>query len=98
MTERMQAYRKRMEEKGLVQVRIWVEKEDEEFVKFFGKFCRGERTKKEKQRYGRPSNPAQIRIAKAVATANGLPAPEHLYPYHASLAAWISRYRCGRKL
>ena len=40
MTERMQEYRKRMEEKGLVQVRIWVEKRDEEFVKFIAKFCR----------------------------------------------------------
>ena len=37
MTERMQAYRKRMEEKGLVQVKIWVDKQDEEFVKFLAK-------------------------------------------------------------
>lgn len=28
MTERMQDYRRRMEEKGLVQVRMWVEKQD----------------------------------------------------------------------
>jgi len=97
MAERMQAYRKRMEEKGLVQVRIWVDKQDEEFVKFLAKFCRGERKKKEKQRYGRPATNHQIRIAKAVASANGLPEPKHLYDYHISLAAWMWRHK-GRAL
>ena len=48
MTERMQAYRERMEEKGLVQVRIWVEKQDVEFFKYIAKFCREIREKKEK--------------------------------------------------
>lgn len=77
MTERMQAYRKRMEEKGLVQVKIWVDKQDEEFVKFLAKlFVKNARRKK--------SN-----IAKAVASANGLPEPKHLYDYHISLAAWM---------
>ena len=48
MTERMQEYRHRMEEKGFVQVRVWVEKQDEEFVKFIAKFCREEREKNQK--------------------------------------------------
>ncbi len=34
MTERMQDYRDRMDETGLVQVRIWVEEQDEEFIKY----------------------------------------------------------------
>jgi hypothetical protein len=94
MTERMQAYRSRMEQKGLVQVRFWVEKQDEEFVKFIAKFCREERVKtgKEKARFGRPASHHQIRIAKAIASANNIPEPEHLYNYHISLAAWMWRY------
>jgi hypothetical protein len=42
----------RMEEKGLVQVRVWVEKRDEEFVKFIAKFCREERKKNQKYDLG----------------------------------------------
>jgi hypothetical protein len=92
MTERMQEYRKRMDEKGLVQVRVWVDKKDEEFVKYIAKFCREEREKeKVKERYGRPANHHQIRIAKAIASARNLPEPEHLYDYHVSLAAWMWR-------
>jgi hypothetical protein len=49
----MQAYREGMKEKGLVQVRVWVEKQDENFVKYIAKFCREFREKKEKKRYGR---------------------------------------------
>ena len=92
MTERMQAYRKRMEDKGLVQVRIWVEKQDEEFVKFIAKFCREEkeeRKKTPKKRFGRPANERQIEFAKAIALANNVPEPEHLYDYHISLCGWI---------
>jgi hypothetical protein len=94
MTERMQAYRMRMEKRGLVQVRVWIEKQDEEFVKFIAKFCRDEREKtgKEKKRFGRPANHHQIRIAKAIASVNDLPEPEHLYNYHISLSAWMWRY------
>jgi hypothetical protein len=89
MTERMQDYRRRMDEKGLVQVRVWVEKQDEEFIKFIAKFCRNEREKKEKPRFGRPARPYQIQIAKDIASANNLPEPKHLYDYHISLASWI---------
>lgn len=96
MTERMQSYRKRMEEKGLVQVRIWVEKQDEKFVKFIAKFCRGElKQPKEKERFGRRASNSQIMFAKQIAQANGIPEPEHLYDYHISLCAWIWRYRSG---
>jgi hypothetical protein len=96
MSERMRAYRQRMEEKGLVQVRIWIEKEDEEFVKFIGKFCREEgRQKKPKQRYGRPATQRQIQFAQKIASENGLPEPKHLYDYHISLGAWIWRYKGG---
>ena len=59
MTERMQEYRKRMKEKGLVQVRIWVEEQDEEFVKYIAKFCREVREKKEKKRHGRRASNQQ---------------------------------------
>ena len=93
MTERMQDYRRRMEQNGLVQVRVWVEKQDEEFIKFVAKFCRDEREKKEKPRFGRPAHPHQIQIAKAIASANNLPEPKHLYDYHISLARWIWGYK-----
>ena len=97
MTERMQTYRKRMKEKGLVQLRIWIEKQDEEFVKFIAKFCRGEREKKQKERFGRRASHHQIARAKAIAEANKIPEPEHLYDYHIILASWIWRYR-GSKI
>lgn len=92
MTERMQEYRKKMEEKGLVQVRVWVEKRDEEFVKFIAKFCREGREKKPKKRFGRPASHHQIRLAKKIASINDLAEPEHLYNYHISLSAWMWRY------
>src|SRR5476649_43704 len=93
MTERMQSYRQRMEDKVLVQVRLWVEKQDEEFVKFLAKFCRDERVKKEKKRYGRRASDHQIRLAQAVAESNNLPEPKHLYNYHISLGGWIWAYK-----
>lgn len=96
MTERMKAYRQRMKEKGLVQVRVWVEKQDEEFVKFIGRFCREERLqKKPKKRFGRRASDAQINFAKAVAAIKNFPEPSHLYDHHLSLAAWIWRYKGG---
>ena len=96
MTERMQKYRDRMKEKGLVQVRVWVEKQDEEFVKYLAKFCREGRVKKEKKRFGRQATNQQIKFAKAIAASNNIPEPDHLYGHHISLAAWTWRYRSGR--
>jgi hypothetical protein len=95
MSDRTKEYRRKMKEKGLVQVRIWVEKEDEKFVKFVAKFCREGRNKKTKKRYGRPAKPNQIKLAQDIAAKNGLTEPKHLYDYHISLAAWIWRYRGG---
>ena len=88
MTERMQAYRERMDEKGFVQLRIWVKKEDEEFIKYVAKFCRGISEKKDKKRYGRRASDQQIEFAKALAKQNNVPEPFHLYDYHISLAGW----------
>lgn len=93
MSERMQEYRRRMREKGLVQVRVWVERQDEEFVKFIAKFCRAERKeRKEKERFGRPASERQIEMAKLFALENDVPEPKHLYNHHISLAAWIWHY------
>jgi hypothetical protein len=90
MTERMQAYRDRMREKGLVQVRVWVDKQDEEFVKFMAKFCREEGKKKPpKKRFGRPASEYQIRLSQEIAEANSVPEPKHLYGHHISLGAWM---------
>ena len=96
MAERMQDYRKRMEKKGLVQVRVWVEKEDEEFVKFIAKFCREIREKKPQERFGRRASESQINFARRVASAKNVPDPEHLYDYHISLCSWIWRYKGGK--
>ena len=96
MTERMQNYRDRMSEKGLVQVRVWVEKQDEEFVKYIAKFCREVREKNPKKRYGRRATERQIRFAQNLAKSKNLPEPGHLYGHHISLAAWTWRYRSGR--
>ena len=93
MTERMQEHRKRMEEKGLVQVRIWVEKQDEEFVKYLAKFCREVREKEEKKRYGRRASDRQIEFAKALAKSKNVSEPDHLYDHHISLAGWTWCYR-----
>ena len=88
MTERMQEYRRRMEEKGLVQVRVWVEKQDVEFVKYIAKFCREVREKKEKKRYGRRASKQQIDFAKVLAKSKNVPEPDHLYNHHISLSGW----------
>jgi hypothetical protein len=89
MTERMQDYRRRMNQKGWVQVRVWVEKQDEEFVKFIARFCREERTTKEKKRFGRQADLLQIEIARNIALSKNIPEPQHLYGHHISLGAWI---------
>jgi len=89
MSERMQDYRDRMKAKGLVQVRVWVDQQDEEFVKLIAKFCRDGRKKKPKERFGRPANDHQINAAKAIALANSIPEPKHLYGHHISLSAWM---------
>ncbi len=96
MTERMQNYRQRMKEKGLVQVRVWVEKKDEEFVKYIAKSCREVREKKGKKRHGRRASQQQIEFAKALAKSKNVPEPDHLYDHHISLSAWTWRYGSGK--
>jgi len=100
MTERMQIYRKRMQEKGFIQLRIWVEKQDEEFIrfiKFVAKFCRDrDKQPTEKRRFGRRASDSQIGFAKQIAKAKGISEPEHLYDYHISLSTWIWRYKGGK--
>ena len=93
MTERMQAYRDRMDEKGFVQLRIWVRKEDAEFIKYVSKFCRGIKEKKGKKRYGQRASKQQIQFAKTLAKRKNVPEPNHLYDHHISLAGWTWRYR-----
>ena len=46
-------------------------------------------SKTPKKRFGRPANERQIEFAKAIALANNVPEPEHLYDYHISLCGWI---------
>ena len=54
MTERMQNYRDRQSKKGLVQIRLWVEKDEEEFFKFLAKMNRpSQKLNQPKERYGR---------------------------------------------
>jgi hypothetical protein len=60
MTEKMQNYRQRMKEKGLVQVRVRVEKQDEGFVKHIAKFCREAREKSGKKWHGCRASQQQI--------------------------------------
>jgi hypothetical protein len=40
MTDRMMFFRQRQEQKGLVEIRIWVSKEDEDFFKYLAKQSR----------------------------------------------------------
>ena len=96
MTERMQNYRDRMSEKGPVQVMVWVEKQDADFVKYIAKFCREIREKKLKKRYGRRATERQIMFAQNVARLHNVPEPKHLYDHHISLAAWTWGQGFGR--
>lgn len=89
MTERMEAYRQRMKEKGLVHVRVWVPEEHVDFIKYMASQCRPEVEPKVKDRYGRTATLTQIRLAKSLATVHGKKPPEYLYDYHISLAGWM---------
>lgn len=90
MTERMKEYRKRQVEKGLVQVRLWVTKEDEEFFKFMSKMVNpNQKNKVEKKRFGRQATQRQINLAEEIAERLAINPPKHLYPHHISLCGWI---------
>lgn len=89
MTERMEAFRLRQKEKGLVQLRLWVNQEDEEFFKYLAKQSRPERHLAEKKRYGRAATQRQIDLAKEIAEIKKMKEPKHLYNHHISLCGWI---------
>ena len=90
MTERMKEYRKRQVEKGLVQVRLWVAREDEEFFKFMSKMVNpNKQNKVEQKRFGRQATQQQIRNAEIIAKRLNIKPPTHLYSYHISLCGWI---------
>jgi hypothetical protein len=89
MTDRMMFFRLRQKEKGLVQLRLWVNKEDEEFFKYLAKQSRPQREVVEKKRFGRPASQAQTDFAKEIAEIKNLKEPKHLYNHHISLCGWI---------
>ena len=79
-----------MKDSGFVQVRMWVSKEHEEFIKHIGSQCRpGKPEPKIQERYGRKASDAQIRLARSLATIHKKEPPEHLYDHHISLSAWM---------
>lgn len=86
----MKKYREKKKDQGMVQVRVWVPQEHEEFIKKIAKECRPERpAPKLPQRYGRRASDVQIRLAKSLATIHQKEPPEHLYDYHISLSGWM---------
>ena len=89
MTSRMQNYRDKKQQQGLVQVRVWVHHDHELFIKNIAKECRPSTLPKVPERYGRKASSTQIRLAESIATTNGKAPPEHLYDYHISLSAWM---------
>ena len=90
MTERMQIYRDRQSKKGLVQIRLWIEKDEEEFFKFLAKMNRPSRKLNQpKERYGRQATQQQIDRAEDIANRLNVSPPKHLYPHHISLCGWI---------
>lgn len=89
MTTRMQNYRDKKQQDGMVQVRVWVPAEHELFIKNIAKECRPNESVKTPERYGRRATLTQIRLAKTLATIHGKEPPEHLYDFHISLSAWM---------
>lgn len=89
MTERMILFRSKQEQKGLVQIRLWVNKDDEKFFKYLAKESRPQKEILEKKRFGHTASQSQIKEAKAIAEAKNLKEPKHLYNYHISLRGWM---------
>ena len=89
MTDRMKEYRKRQAEKGLVQIRLCVTKEDEEFFKFMSKMVNPSKQNEfEQKRFGRQATIRQIKFAEEIAKRLNIDPPRHLYSYHISLCGW----------
>lgn len=86
--EETKFYDQRIEEDELVQVKVWVEKKDEEFIKYV--FCRDKQDHGEEvELFGCRANDSQISFAKELARANEILEPKHLYDYHISLGYWM---------
>lgn len=94
MTDRMNAYRQRQAEKGLVQIRVWVPEDDAEFFKTLAtSFQSMPAELPPTVRHGRRASARQINLAETWAEQTGMDKPEHLYDYHISLMGWISYAR-----
>lgn len=86
----MKEYRKRQVDKGLVQLRLWVTKEEEPFFKFMSKMLNLNKQELfEKERFGRQATDRQIKFAEEIAKRLIIDPPAHLYPHHISLCGWI---------
>jgi len=90
MTDRMKEYRKRQVDKGLVQLRLWVTKEEEPFFKFMSKMLNPNKQELvEQERFGRQATNKQIKFAEEIAKRLTIDPPRHLYLHHISLCGWI---------
>ena len=90
--QRMKCYRKAQKEKGLVQIRIWVKKNDADFIKKLASgFFRDPTQKRlfEKKGRGSPAKEHQIQMTENVARKAGKNPPQHLYRHQLSLSKWI---------
>ena len=86
----MKYYRDRQEQKGLVQIRLWIKKEEEHFFKFLAKMDHpSKKLNQQRKRYGRTASQQQIDFAEAIAERLKIPLPKHLYQHHISLCGWI---------
>lgn len=90
--QRTKKYRKAQKEKGMVEIRMWVKKNDAEFIKKLAAgFFRDPSQKRlfEKKGRGSPAKEHQIQMAEKVARRAGKNPPQHLYGHQLSLSKWI---------
>ena len=90
--QRTKRYRKAQKEKGMVQIRVWVKRNDADFIKKLATgFFRdpGQKRLFEKKGRGGPAKEHQIQMAEKVARRAGKNPPQHLYGHQLSLSKWI---------
>jgi hypothetical protein len=86
----MKECRSRQSEKGLVQLRLWVAKEDEEFFKCMSKMVSPNKKELvEQELFSRKATQQQIKHAEMIAKRLSIDTPIHLYSHHISLCGWI---------
>jgi len=98
--QRTKRYRKAQKQKGIVEIRIWVKKDDAGFIKKLATgFFRDPGQKKifEAKGRGAPAKLYQIQMAERVARSVGKHPPEHLYKHQLSLSKWIFDRLAARK-